>query len=198
MAPLVRVTRSLAIGAALTICLAGCTRNTAPTTPTQQPESRQFTPLAKIEAISISDDPLQGMGESIDDSPTYLAEVRAASQRLLLYVNSDGCGFVSTSDTKPQVIGINLISKWPEESQNAKTSIGGYNSASASGADNSWVQVKCNKRAMVVEYTHHSSVTVESHRGNISVTEPTKQHPSLLLVVGEPRVRKSASEWQGL
>ncbi|MFD4583138.1 hypothetical protein [Streptomyces sp. NPDC058434] len=193
MAPLVRVTRNLAIGAAVAIGLTGCTSNTTPTA-ARQSEGRPFTPLANMKAIGIDNDPLQEVADSLDDTPTYLAEVRAESLRLLLYVNSDGCGFVSVSNTEPRTIDINLTSKWPTGQDNTKTPTGGYNTASASGTDDSWAQLKCSKSAMTVEYKH-PSVKVESQRGIVSIAEPTNQHPSLLLVAGEQRARKPAFEW---
>jgi hypothetical protein len=171
------------------ICLAGCTSNT----PSKKPPTKSgdhLVPLSGIKVINVAGDPLKDESDSVPGgTPKFLAEIRSESQRMLMYVNSDSCGFFATPRDS-QTIDIHLISQWPDEGEgNTRYPAGPYNTSSGSGSSKAWASLACSRNAMVIEYTGPLD-TAATTRGDISITRSPDRPSTSLIVVGDQHVRK--------
>lgn len=181
--------RTLALGATLVICLAGCTGNTPP----KESPAKSFdhlVPLSRIKVISVAGDPLEDESDSVPGgTPKFLAEVRSDSRRMLMYVNSDSCGFFAIPHDS-QTIDMHLISQWPGKGEgNTRYPAGPYNTSSGSGSSKAWASLACSRNAMVIEYTGPLD-TAATTRGDISITRSPDRPSTSLIVVGDQHVRK--------
>ncbi|WP_405827363.1 hypothetical protein [Streptomyces sp. NBC_00105] len=183
--------RTLAIGAAFIFLLAGCESGGHPDGETSR-NGIHFTPLVKLEAIPVADDPLT-------DIPTpvkILSELQYGQNRLIAYVNSDSCGILVTSKGDPKVNQIHLVSKWPADGEGSnRYPAGPYSSASAPGGPKIWASLLCSRNAMVIEYASGEDGAPEHARGQVAVTQTANSPATSRIAIGDPQTRKQIENW---
>ncbi|MEV8534725.1 hypothetical protein [Streptomyces sp. NPDC051211] len=148
--------------------------------------------IVALPTINISGDPLADLGDSLaGKTPKILAEVYSGSKRLVMYTGGDACGFTTITEDGSQVSPIHLSSTWPSKGEgHTDYSAGPYNTASGSGDSTAWASMACGKNAMVIEYSPRIPMEVSRARGQVTI-ERKPGHPlTLVLIVGETKVRE--------
>ncbi|WP_158754677.1 hypothetical protein [Streptomyces sp. NRRL F-2580] len=182
--------RTLAIGAAFIFFIAGCESGGRRDGETP-PNGIQFAPLAQLEAISVSGDPLA----DISDPVKILSELQYGQNRLIAYVNNDSCGILAASKGDPKVNQIHLVSKWPANGQGSNGyPAGPYNSASGPGNQRVWASLLCSKNAMVIEYASGEGAP-EQARGQVTVTQAANIPATSRITIGDSQTRKQIENW---
>ncbi|MEV7442819.1 hypothetical protein AB0O22_16955 [Streptomyces sp. NPDC091204] len=181
---------TLVIGAAFIFLLTGCESGSHPDGETS-PSGIHFTPLAELEVIPVSADPLS-------DTPgpvKILSELQYGQNRLIAYTNSDSCGLLATSKGDPKVNRIHLVSKWPADGQGSNSyPAGPYNSASGTGGPKIWASLLCSKNAMVIEYASGEGAP-EHARGQVTVTQAADSPATSRITIGDSQTRKQIENW---
>nr|MDT0518871.1 hypothetical protein [Streptomyces sp. DSM 41633] len=183
--------RTLAVGGALVLLLAGCESAGVPDGESSS-NGAPVTQLVEMEALPVVDDPLSDVAGPV----RILAELQYGEDRLIAYVNGDGCGIRATSKGASTANPIHLVSKWPVGGDGSTSyPLGPYNSASSAEGAKIWATLLCSRNAMVIEYSSGGEGVPERARGPVTVARVADSPAASRITVGDPGARRQIEDW---
>ncbi|MFJ3723542.1 winged helix DNA-binding domain-containing protein [Streptomyces sp. NPDC090045] len=183
--------RTLIIGAASVLLLAGCESAGDPDGESHL-SGTHITPLVQMEPIPVVGDPLAGVA-----GPTrILSELQYGHHRLIAYVKGDSCGVLAASKDDSEANPIHLVSNWPVGGGGSNVHpLGPYNSTSGGGGQKIWALLRCSENAMVIEYSSGEEAAPEQARGPVTVAQVTDSPATSRITVGDPEARRQIEDW---